>query len=33
LTVYDLPDLAETLGDKLTIEEPLNALGEPMTKN
>ena len=33
LTVYDLPDLAATLGDKLTIEEPLNALGEPMTKN
>jgi hypothetical protein len=33
LTVYDLPDLAATLGDKLTIEEPLNALGEPITKN
>ncbi len=30
LTVYDLPDLAATLGDKLTIEEPLNALGEPI---
>jgi len=28
LTVYDLPDLAATLGDSLTIEEPLNALGE-----
>ena len=28
LTVYDLPNLAETLGDKLTIEEPLNALGK-----
>jgi len=33
LAVYDLPDLAETLGADLTIEEPLNALGEPMTKN
>jgi dienelactone hydrolase len=30
LTVYDLPDLARTLGDRLTIEQPLNALGEPM---
>ena len=30
LTVYDLPNLAETLGDKLTIEEPLNALGKPV---
>jgi dienelactone hydrolase len=30
LTVYDLPDLARTLGDRLTIEEPLNALGEPV---
>jgi dienelactone hydrolase len=28
LKVYDLPNLAETLGDKLTIEHPLNALGE-----
>ena len=28
LTTYDLPDLAGTLGDKLTIEEPLNALRE-----
>ncbi len=26
LTVYDLPNLAETLGDKLIIEEPLDAL-------
>lgn len=33
LTVYDLPDLAKILGTKLTIEEPLNALGEPITKN
>jgi len=32
LTVYDLPDLAATLGDKLTIEEPLNALGEPIAR-
>ena len=31
LKVYDLPNLAETLGDKLTIEEPLNALGEPIS--
>jgi hypothetical protein len=30
LTTYDLPDLARTLGDKLTIEEPLNALGKPI---
>ncbi|MEN6574955.1 MAG: acetylxylan esterase [Phycisphaerales bacterium] len=29
LGVYDLPDLARVLGDRLTIEEPLNALGEP----
>lgn len=28
LTVYDLPNLAETLGDKLIIEEPLDALGK-----
>jgi len=33
LTVYDLPDLAATLRAKLTIEDPLNALGEPITKN
>lgn len=30
LGVYDLPDLARILGDRLTIEEPLNALGEPL---
>ncbi len=30
LSTYDLPDLARTLGDRLTIEEPLNALGEPV---
>jgi dienelactone hydrolase len=29
LVIYDLPNLAVTLGDKLTIEEPLNALGQP----
>ncbi len=29
LGLYDLPDLAAALGDRLTIEEPLNALGEP----
>jgi len=28
LTTYDLPDLAATLGDKLTIELPANALGK-----
>jgi hypothetical protein len=28
LKVYDLPDLAVTLGDRLIIEEPLDALGE-----
>ncbi len=32
LTVYDLPDLAATLRDKLTTEEPLNALGEAITR-
>ena len=32
LKVYDLPNLAETLGDKLTIEQPLNALGKPISK-
>jgi len=30
LTTYDLPDLAATLGANLTIEQPLNALGEPL---
>lgn len=30
LTTYDLPDLVRTLGDRVTIEEPLNALGEPL---
>jgi dienelactone hydrolase len=29
LTTYDLPNLTATLGDKLTVEEPLNSLGEP----
>ena len=30
LTTYDLPDLVRTLGDRITIEQSLNALGEPM---
>ena len=30
LTVYDLPNLAAILGDKLTVEEPLDALGKPL---
>jgi dienelactone hydrolase len=30
LTTYDLPDLAATLADKLTTEQPLNALAEPI---
>jgi len=30
LSRYDLGDLAGTLGDQLTIEEPANALGEPI---
>ena len=30
LTTYDLPDLAEILRDKLTDEEPLDALGKPL---
>jgi len=30
LTTYDLDDLAATLGDKLTVEAPLNALGKPI---
>jgi len=29
LTIYDLPNLAGTLGDKLIIKEPLDALGQP----
>lgn len=29
LTTYDLPDLVRVLSDHLTIEQPLNALGEP----
>ena len=32
LTTYDLSNLAMTLGDKLVIKEPLNALGEPCVK-
>ena len=30
LILYDLPKLSDTLGDKLTIEEPLDALGKPL---
>lgn len=30
LTTYDLDNLAATLGGKLTIEQPLGALGEPI---
>ena len=30
LKVYDLTNLAATLGQKLTIEQPLDALGEPL---
>jgi hypothetical protein len=29
LTTYDLPNLAATLGEKLIIKEPLDALGQP----
>jgi len=29
LTVYDLPDLTAALGNKLTIKEPVDALGQP----
>jgi hypothetical protein len=29
LRVYDLPDLAATLGGKLTIEQPVDAQGKP----
>ena len=29
LTTYDLPDLAATLGEKLIVKEPLDALGQP----
>lgn len=30
LKIYDFDNLAATLGKKLTIEEPVNALGEPL---
>jgi len=30
LTLYDLPNLAGTSGDKLIIEEPLDAMGKPL---
>ena len=32
LTIYDLPDLAAILRDKLTIDEPLNAFGKPIAQ-
>jgi dienelactone hydrolase len=32
LTLYDLPDLAAILGDKLTLDKPLNAMGEPINR-
>ena len=30
LTTYDLPDLAATLGDKITIEQPVNSMGKTL---
>jgi len=30
LTTYDLDNLAETLGDRLSIEQPVDAMGEPL---
>jgi hypothetical protein len=30
LRVYDLPDLADSLGDQLTVKDPVNAQGEPI---
>ena len=30
LTRYDLPNLAATLGKKLTVDEPLDAMGKPL---
>jgi hypothetical protein len=32
LTLYDLPDLAASLGDKLTVEQPLDAMREAANK-
>lgn len=32
LTTYDLDNLAASIGTKLTIEKPMNALGQPLTK-
>jgi hypothetical protein len=29
LEVYDLPDLVRVLGDRVTIQEPLDAMGQP----
>jgi hypothetical protein len=33
LTLYDLPDLAATLGDRLTVEQPLDAMGQVVDKS
>ena len=30
LTMYDLPNLAVSLSDKLVVEEPLDAMGKPL---
>jgi hypothetical protein len=30
LVHYDLPNLATALGDKLTIEQPVDAVGKPI---
>ncbi|MBN2475816.1 MAG: acetylxylan esterase [Pirellulales bacterium] len=32
LCVYDLPDLARVVGEKLTIEDPRDAMGEPCAR-
>jgi hypothetical protein len=32
LAVYDLPDLRNLLADKLTLDEPLDPLGQPANK-
>ena len=32
LTLYDLPDLAATLGDKVVLDSPLNAIGETTSR-
>lgn len=32
LTTYDLPNLTAVLGEKLTVEEPLDAMGQPIRR-